>query len=83
MNHLTLGIYADGTYKYNVVAEKDLQSHIEYNETWRPGRLLYVDGKRVYNGCFKEKYLSKYDDIAKKFYDENSVNISNITTPYK
>lgn len=53
MNHLTLGIYSNGQYKFNVVRDEDLESHIEYNKTWRWGRLLYVDGKRVWNGCVK------------------------------
>lgn len=46
MNHLTLGIYSNGQYKFNVVRDEDLESHIEYNKTWRWGRLLYVDGKK-------------------------------------
>ena len=49
-NHLTIGVYSNGQWKYNVVRDEDLQEHIEYNKTWRPGRLLYVDGKRVWNG---------------------------------
>lgn len=55
-NVITLGIYPDGSYRYNVVQEEDLENHIVYNKTFRPGRLLYVDGKRVYNGCIKKTH---------------------------
>jgi len=47
MNHLTLGIYGNGQLVYNVVRPEDLESHIEYNKTFRFGRLLYVDGKSI------------------------------------
>lgn len=83
MNHLTLGIYSNGQYKFNVVRDEDLESHIEYNKTWRWGRLLYVDEKRVWNGCVKNEYLKKYDDIAKNFYENNNIDISKATIPYR
>lgn len=82
-NHLTLGVYPNGDYKYNVVREEDLQSHIEYNEKFRPGRLLYVDGERVNNGCIYPEYLEKYDKIADEFYKNNDVNINKPTIPYR
>lgn len=69
-NHITIGIYANKDYVYNVVRDCDLQGHIEYNETFRFGRLLYVDGERVYNGCMKEEYLHEYDELAKKVMQE-------------
>lgn len=83
MNHLTLGIYSNGQYTFNVVRDEDLESHIEYNKTWRWGRLLYVDGKRVWNGCIKNECLKKYDDIAKNFYKNNNINMSKATIPYR
>lgn len=82
-NHLTLGVYPNGDYKYNVVREEDLQSHIEYNKKFRPGRLLYVDGERVNNGCRKPEYLEKYDKIADEFYKNNKVDVSKPTIPYR
>ena len=82
-NHLTLGIYANGEYKYNVVLDEHIESHIEYNKTFRPGRLLYVDGKRVYNGMIKEECLSKYDEIAKNFYENNNIDMTKDTIPYR
>lgn len=82
-NHLTLGIYPNGNYVYNVVRDEDLEYHIEYNKIWRFGRLLYVDGKRVYNGCIKETHLEKFDKIAKDFYKNNHINMYQPTIPYR
>ena len=44
-NHLVLNIYASGDYKYNVVKDSHLEENIEFNKTWRFGRIIYVDGK--------------------------------------
>lgn len=83
-NHLTLGIYANGQYKYNVVREEDLENHIEYNKTFRFGRLLYVDGERVYDGDAQTRAdLEKYDKIAEDFYKNNKVNMNIPTIPYR
>lgn len=81
--HLTLGVYANGEYKFNVVRDEDLEYHIEYNKTFRFGRILYVDGKRVYDGCIKPEYLEKYDQIAKEFYETNNINMNVATIPYR
>ena len=82
-NHLTLGIYANKSYKYNVVRDEDLEHHIQYNKIWRPGRLLYVDGKRVNNGEVNEEYLAEYDAIAKEFYAKaDRINMNVPTIPY-
>ncbi len=81
--HLTMGIYPNEDYVYNVVLDEDLESHIEYNKTFRPGRLLYVDGERVNNGMIKEEYLGDYDQIAKEFYENNNVNMNVATIPYR
>lgn len=83
MNHLTLGVYLDGSYEYNVVCGEDLEHHIEYNRIWRPGRLLYVDGDRVFDGCIRKEALSRYDEIARKFFEGNSVDMSLPTIPYR
>lgn len=82
-NHLTLGIYANGQYEFNVVREKDLESHIRYNKTFRFGRLLYVDGKRVYDGNVQTKEnLDRYDKIAEEFYKNTKVDMNIPTVPY-
>lgn len=83
MTHLTLGIYPNGDYQFNVVRDEHLKDHIEYNTTMRPGRLLYVDGERKYDGMIKQEYLDKYDEIAKSFYANNNVNMYHATLPYR
>ena len=84
-NHLVLNIYASGDYKYNVVKDSHLEENIEFNKTWRFGRIIYVDGKRVYNGCIKEEALGKYDEIAKDFYENKAkdINMYVPTLPYE
>ena len=81
-NHLTLGVYLSGDYVYNVVREEDFEEHIQFNKTFRPGRLLYVDGQRIYNGVIKKEALSKYDIIAEEFYASYNINMSKPTIPY-
>lgn len=83
-NHLTLGIYPDHSYKYNVVRDEDLEEHIIYNQAFRPGRLLYIDGKRIYNGLIKQELLVEYDEAAKEFYENTSrINMNILTIPYR
>lgn len=72
MKHLVLNIYANGEYLFEYVNNSDLKEYIDYNKVWRFGRLIYVDGKRVYNGSIKSDSLDKYDKIAKKFYSEHN-----------
>lgn len=83
-NHLTIGVYPNGQWKYNVVRDEDLETHIGYNKTWRPGRLLYVDGVRVWNGMLKEEYCGKYDTIEKGVREctLKDVNMNCDTRPY-
>lgn len=59
MIHTTIGIYSDGSYKVNGVKSEDLQSHIEYNKTFRFGRALLVDGEIIYPGYFSLESLQK------------------------
>lgn len=72
MSHLVLNIYSNGEYVFEYVNSLDLNEYIEYNKVWRFGRLIYVDGKRVYNGCIENGYLDKYDKIAKNFYVQHN-----------
>lgn len=82
-NYLTLGVYASGQYTYNVVKEEDLETHIEYNKAFRPGRLLYVDGKRVHDGNIKTgENLDIYDTISEEFYKNAKVDMRIPTIPY-
>lgn len=48
--HKTFGIYPNGDWVSNAVHPNDLESHIEYNRTMRPGRALVVDGILVLKG---------------------------------
>lgn len=79
--HLTLGVYPNGHYISNVVREKDLEDHIQYNKTYRPGRLLYVDGQRVYDGMVKD--CTKYDKVAEVFYAKYDIDMCIPTIPYR
>lgn len=82
--HLTVGIYANKDCVYNIVRDLDLASHIEYNKTFRPGRLLYVNGIRVHNGCIKEEYLEEYDEVYNQFVKQLSdIKNKQPTIPYR
>lgn len=59
MNHVTIGVYSNGEYKINIVKPKHLKDHIEYNKDFRPGRMLFVDGRYVCGGQFKTEYQEK------------------------
>ena len=74
--HLILGVYANKHYISHVVKGKDLEAHIQYYKTHRPGLLLYVDGQRVYNGVIKEEVLHKYDKVAEAFYARYDIAMS-------
>lgn len=52
--HHTRGVYNNGEFKDNGVAPEDLDIHIEYNLTMRPGRAFFVDGV-----CLNRGYLSE------------------------
>ncbi|MCQ2979614.1 MAG: hypothetical protein MJ245_07445 [Clostridia bacterium] len=83
--HISIGIYPNKEYIYNIVSDSDLENHIEFNLTFRPGRIFYVDGKRLNNGCLKEECLKEYDDMASEIYNKllDNINRSNITRPYR
>ena len=82
-NHVTVGVYNNKQYKYNIVRDEDLETHIKYNRTWRPGRIFYVDGKRVWNGTIKEEYLADYDAIAAEVFKSlGDVSRKKPTIPY-
>ncbi len=46
----TIGLYPNGEYKINGVGDNNLESHIEYNKVYRPGRALFLNGKCIYKG---------------------------------
>ena len=82
-NHLSVRIYPNKQVVCNVVAEEDLDNHIEYNKTFRFGCLLYIDGTRVSDGCLKQEVLSDYDTFYKDWYSRIrvNVNLNKVTRP--
>lgn len=65
MIHTTIGLYPSGDYKVNGVTSDNLQSHIEYNKKYRPGRALIVDGNIVYNGMMQDGHILKVMEVKK------------------
>lgn len=55
-NHVTVGVYSNGEFKVNIVRPEHLESHIQYNADFRPGRMLFVDGKYAVGGVLKKEY---------------------------
>lgn len=53
--HVTYGVYANGSWKRNVVAEPYLADHVKYNLTNRPGRCLVVDRKVIHTGYLTQE----------------------------
>lgn len=52
-------VLSNGSYICNTVRDCDLQSNIEYNEMFRPGRYYFVDGDYVCGGFAKGEELQK------------------------
>lgn len=77
--YTTIGIYPDGSYKVNGVEEGDLAFHLKYNEDFRPGRALMVDGKIVLDGGMKSTYIQGI--ITSKKLDE--IKMKRCTLPYR
>lgn len=50
--HHSMGVYNNGDRVHNGVMESHLEKHIKYNQTFRPGRALFIDGV-----CHNEGYL--------------------------
>lgn len=70
MNHVTIGVYSNDTYKVNIVRPEDLEGHIQYNKLMRFGRALFVDGKCEYDGLLtKEKIAEWTKKIAEMKFD--------------
>lgn len=63
--HHTRGVYDNGDFKDNFVRPADLESHIEYNKTFRWGRALLVDGVIVYNGYLSDERLAEHVGVVR------------------
>ena len=77
--HVTVGVYMNGQYKYNIVRDEDLENHIKYNKIFRFGRGLFVDGK-----CINQGYLSgeQVRNWTKRISEMN-IDMSKPTIPYR
>lgn len=78
MNHVTIGVYANGEFKVNIVLPEHLQEHVEYNRVMRPGRMLFVDGKYAVGGCYKKEYQ---EQMIKEWEDKISKMSFNTSKP--
>lgn len=77
--HVTVGIYNNNEYKYNIVEDEDLEKHIEYNKTFRFGRALFVDGKCVHKGYLSDERIKEWE----KRISEMEFDMSHPTIPYR
>ena len=78
-NHFTVGVYNNNQYKTNVVRHEDLESHIEYNKTWRFGRALFVDGECVNKGYLSDERIAEWTEKISKMKPD----LSKSTEPYQ
>lgn len=58
--HLTIGIYANDSYKFNWVHKDHLPDHIQYNRVYRFGRSLVVDGELAHPGYLGEQGVHEW-----------------------
>ena len=74
--HTTIGVYKSKSYKVNGVPHDHLETHIEYNKTFRPGRALFVDGVCVYDGYLNENEVAEMTEQLK------NIKVEKDTKPY-
>lgn len=77
--HTTCGVYANGDMVLNGVREENLEQHIEFNKTARPGRGLFVDGLCVNTGYLTEEQVIHFTKLLK----ETRFKRTKDTQPYK
>lgn len=77
--HVTVGVYNNNEYKYNIVLDEDLENHIEYNKTFRFGRALFVDGKCVNRGYLSDERIEEWT----RRISEMRFDMSHPTIPYR
>lgn len=63
--HHTMGVYRNGERKHNGVTSANLQNHIAYNITYRPGRALFVDGKCLHHGSLNAAQIATIEEELK------------------
>lgn len=76
--YTTVGLYPNGNWKCNGVHEEHIETHIEYNKSYRPGRTLFVDGEMVYKG------LGISQETIRTFMETDlpKIKIDKCTAPY-
>lgn len=78
-NHFTVGVYANDSYKTNVVKDEHLEDHIEYNMKMRPGRAFFVDGECLFKGYLSDERIALWT----KKIAEMKPDLSRSTEPYQ
>lgn len=77
--HVTVGVYKNNNYKYNIVRDEDLENHIEYNKIFRFGRGLFLDGKYIHKGYLSDEQVKNWEDKISSM----EFNMNTDTRPYK
>jgi len=75
----TIGVYNDGSKKFNGVAHKDLKTHIAYNLIIRFGRAFFLEGICLYSGYLNSDRTAQ---IEREFID-NPHTPKEVTAPYQ
>lgn len=58
--YTTIGVYANHSYKVNGVSVEHIDSHIDYNITYRPGRALFVNGVCKHKGYLNDEEIAEF-----------------------
>lgn len=62
----TMGVYSDGSRKHNGVREENIEHHIQYNISMRPGRGFFVDGVCKHKGYLSDEEVAKVEAEMKE-----------------
>jgi len=73
MNHISVGVYANGNHVVNIVKDEHISDHIEFNKRFRPGRALFVDGKCLNQGYLHDEVIIKWKDKIKVMNIDSSI----------
>ena len=73
MNHISVGVYANGNHVVNIVKDENINEHIEYNKLFRFGRALFVDGECLNTGYLNSEEVKKWKDKIKAMNIDSSI----------
>jgi hypothetical protein len=62
MNNVTVGVYASGNFKTNIVKPEHLEHHLRYNKELRPGRALFLNGTCVQQGYLSDEEVKVWEE---------------------